>query len=328
MLRVQRLLIGLASAGALLAVGIAHSFVKRRVARPVEHLVRSAERIARGELDFVIAAESDDELGYVAGEFEKMRAQLRAGRDALEVAHAERVHSERLAALGKMATGIIHDLKNPMGVVQGTADLIRLRDPDNLKLGQQCDVIARQIDRMSALARDVLEYARGRTVLEPVVLDLSGWLREIAEGQEEAYRRGGVKLVVNDAVRAHVTIDPARMRRVIDNLLTNAREVSRVGDVVTVSVGAGDAGEVTIEVRDEGPGVPEEIRAALFEPFVTAGKEGGSGLGLAISKKIVEDHGATICVVSERGAGSRFQVVLPAKLVAAGQTVGEEAVTT
>jgi signal transduction histidine kinase len=327
MAHVRRLLLALALAGALLAVGLGHLFAKHRVVRPVESLARSAERIARGDLDFSIRSESNDELGYVAGEFEKMRSQLRANRDALEAAHAERVHSERLATLGRMAAGIIHDFKNPMGVVLGTADLIRARDPENPKLARQCDVISAQIERMSALTRDVLEYARGRSVLEPSTLDLRAWLREIADGHEDSYRRGGVKLVVNDGAAASATIDPGRMRRVFDNLLANAREASRVGDTVTVSLLANAEGGFVVEVRDEGAGIPEDIRPTLFEPFVTAGKDGGSGLGLAIAKKIVEDHGATIGVESEPGKGARFRVVLPAKLVVQAPTAREEVVT-
>lgn len=328
MAHVRKLLLALAVAGAGLGVGFAHLFAKRRVVRPVESLARSAERIAAGDLDFEIRAESADELGYVAGEFEKMRVQLRAHRDALESAHAERVHSERLATLGRMATGIIHDFKNPMGVVLGTADLIAARDPENAKLARQCDVIRTQIDRMSALTRDVLEYARGRTVLEPSTLDLGAWLRETADGHEEAFRRSGIRIAVRDGGAPPVMIDPGRMRRVIDNLLTNAREASRVGDTVTMSVAAEPSGGVVVEVRDEGPGIPAEIRKNLFEPFVTAGKEGGSGLGLAISRKIVEDHGGSIDVQSEPGQGARFRIVLPAKLTASPPSIREEVATT
>lgn len=327
MAHVRRLLLGLAIAGGLLGVGLGHLFAKHRVVRPVERLARSAERIAGGDLDFAIHSDSQDELGYVAREFEKMRAQLHANRGALEAAHAERMHSERLATLGRMAAGIIHDFKNPMGVVLGTADLIRARDPENPKLARQCDVISKQIERMSTLTRDVLEYARGRTVLEPSTLDLGAWLREIAEGHEESYKRGGVKLVVRESETVNVMIDPGRLRRVFDNLLMNAREASRVGDTVTVSLERDAAGGIAVEVLDEGVGIPDEIRRTLFEPFVTAGKDAGSGLGLAISKKIVEDHGATIDVESTPGKGARFRVVLPAKLMAHVQTVREEVAT-
>lgn len=314
MTRIRRLLLALAVLGAALAVGVVSVFARRRVGRQVAVLARSAERIAAGDLDFTIRPESSDELGYVAGEFEKMRAQLRANREALEAAHAERLNSDRLTALGRMATGIIHDFKNPMAVVLGTADLIRVRDPGNPKLAKQCNVIGAQVERMTALTRDVLEFARGHTVLEPTTIDLVGWLAEVVDGHRELASRAAVRLALEGAREVRVMMDAGRMRRVFDNLLTNAREASRVGDTVTVAVQAAPGGDVGIEVRDQGPGIAPEIAATLFEPFVTAGKEGGSGLGLAISKKIVEDHGATLTVESVPGQGARFRVTLPAKL--------------
>jgi len=327
MSRVSRLLLVLAAAGAALAIGVVYAFASRRVGRQVASLARSAERIAGGDLDHPIRPQSEDELGYVAGEFEKMRVQLRAIREEVETAHAAQVNSERLAAVGRMATGIIHDFKNPMAVVLGTADLIRMRDAGNEKLARQCDVIRRQIERMSALTRDVLEYSRGRTVLEPEEIELGAWLDEIVEGQREASRLAGQRLELDGDRGVRVIVDPGRLRRVVDNLLTNAREASRVGDTVRIAARAPEDGEVLVDVIDEGPGIPPEIAATLFEPFVTAGKDGGSGLGLAISRKIVEDHGATLTVESTPGAGARFRIALPAKLRAPrreGRTEREE----
>jgi signal transduction histidine kinase len=213
-----------------------------------------------------------------------------------------------------MAAGIIHDFKNPMSVVQGTADLIRARDPENPKLSRQCEVIRRQVERMAALTRDVLEYSRGDTVLEPDAVDLGDYLEVIRDLHDEPFRRAGVKLGVEAGEPVQVLIDPGRMQRVVDNLLTNAREVSRVGD--TVRMGWECRGrEVRLEVRDEGPGIPGDVAETLFDPFVTSGKEGGSGLGLAISRKIVDDHGARIEVVSEPGRGATFAITLPEKLL-------------
>lgn len=326
--RSSALLLALTIAGMVLAVGVVSVYANRRIARRVASLARSAERIAAGDLDFEVKAESEDELGYVAAEFEKMRAQLKSGRAELETVHSERVQSERVAAIGRMATGIIHDFKNPMAVVLGTADLIRSRDPGNPKLTRQCDVICRQIDRMSALTRDVLEYARGRTVLEPRDVDLAEWLAEVVEGHREPAERAGQRLAMECLPGLRVLIDPGRLRRVVDNLLTNSREACRVGDLVHVRAGDGGDGTVHVEVRDEGPGIPAEIAATLFEPFVTAGKEGGSGLGLAISRKIVEDHGGRLTVESAPGAGACFRIELPRKLRSPARTTQTEEVGT
>ncbi|NNE44935.1 MAG: ATP-binding protein, partial [Gemmatimonadetes bacterium] len=108
-----------------------------------------------------------------------------------------------------------------------------------------------------------------------------------------------------------VRLDPERMRRVVDNVINNAREMSRAGDPVEVRWARGDRNDVVLEVLDHGPGIPAELRDRLFDPFVTAGKENGSGLGLAISRKIVEAHGAEISADNAPGAGARFVIRIP-----------------
>ena len=311
--RVRRRLLVLAIAGGLVATVLVGVFTKRRVGRQVERLVRHTERIASGDLEFEITRESSDELGYLAGELEKMRAELQRSRIEVESLHRARMDSERLAAVGQMATGIIHDLKSPMAVVQGTADLIRSRDPGNESLAKQCGVIRRQVERMVGLARDVIEFSRGDTVLEPEPVDLAEFLVAIREFHEGAFRQAGVQLVSVSTPGIRVLVDPDRMQRVLDNLLTNAREASGVGDTVVLEGRHDDTG-VRIEVRDEGSGIAAGIVDTLFDPFVTHGKRDGSGLGLAITRKIVEDHGATISVTSEPGRGTSFVVSLPAKL--------------
>jgi signal transduction histidine kinase len=312
--RIRRLLILLGGLGAAVAIGVVTWFTSRRITRQIRRLVNAAERIARGDLDFPVVADSTDELGTLATEFDRMRRDLRRGREEVEAAHHARVESERMAAVGQMAAGIIHDFKNPMAVVMGTADLIAERHPEDERVGRQCGVIRAQVERMVALTRDLLEYARGEMVHEPEIVELAAWIEGIRAGQEEAFGQAGVALVADGPDGLRVRVDPSRMRRVVDNLLNNAREVSGRGDRVIVRWrDAGDGG-VTLEVADQGPGVPESIRDSLFEPFVTAGKEGGSGLGLAVSRKIVEAHGARLTADAVHGGGARFVISLPAGL--------------
>jgi signal transduction histidine kinase len=311
--RIRALLMALALGGGVVGLVIVHAYTKRRVVSQVRRLAGHAEEIARGNLETVIEAQTPDELGYLASEFEKMRVQLAENRREIEAAHRERVDAERLAALGRFATGIIHDFKNPMAVVRGTADLIQSRFPENEKLSRQCTVIHRQVDRMVALTRDVLEYASGRSVLEVCEVDLESFLSEIRDGHLESFRRAGVKLLLRGEPIT-VTIDPVRLRRVIDNVITNALEVSKVGDSVTAEWGLVANGSVFVAIEDEGPGIPPGLADSIFDPFVTSGKEGGSGLGLAIARKIVQDHGADLRVGPGKNGGARFSIDLPSKL--------------
>lgn len=328
MANVRRLLMALALVGFVMAMATVWAFGSRRVGRPVQRLARHAERIATGDLDFVIEEPGvPDELGLLATTLERMRADLQTSRRELEGAHRAQLSAERLAAIGQMATGIIHDFKNPMAVVRGTADLIHGRDPDNEKLAKQCSVIHRQIDRMLGLTRDLLDFAKGKTELQVETVELAEWIAEVQSGHEEACARAGVRQHRQGPRDLRVLLDSDRMRRVLDNLLTNAREVSRPGDTVSVRWRRSDGNDVVLEVADEGPGVSADLIDRIFDPFVTAGKEHGSGLGLAISKKIVEDHGARLEVASEPGHGARFLIRFPAKLHVDSGPVEEGAAT-
>ncbi len=312
--KVRLLLLALAAGGAGLALFVLSRFTSRRVGRQVSALVGHAERIAREDLEFTIRPTSEDEFGYLAGEMEKMRARLQAGRSDLERAHADRLTAEKMAALGRVAAGIIHDLKNPMAVIRGTAELSERRDEANEKLRRQCSTIRQQVDRMTSLTRDVLEYSSGKSFLEVETVELRAYLEELREFHLESFGRAGVKLEIEASPHVHVLLDPTRMRRVLDNLVVTAREVSRVGDRVAVRGSAPAGRGVRLEITDEGPGVPAELLPSLFEPFVTSGKDGGTGLGLAIAKKIVEDHGGSIEAGNLPNRGARFTITLPEKL--------------
>ncbi len=314
MARVRRLLLILSVGFGLVATTFIAVFTSRRIGTQIGRLVSHAERIARGDLDFVIPVESNDELGFLATEMERMRQELGRNRAELESAHTAQVDTERMAAVGQMAAGIIHDFKSPMAVVQGTADLIRMRDPRNPKLEKQCEVIHRQVDRMVSLTRDVLEFSQGDMELHPTTVSLGEYLAEVRALHQEPYRQLGAKLELIRGPEVRILFDCDRMKRVLDNLLNNAREVSRMGDHVTISWSVALEG-VRLEVSDQGPGVPPEIRATIFNPFVTAGKKGGSGLGLAISRKIVEDHGARIELLDNESRGVTFRITLPDRLI-------------
>jgi signal transduction histidine kinase len=324
---ISRWLLVMAVIGSALAMAVLWIFTSQRIGRRVGDLVHDAERIAAGDLDFTVRRGAPDELGDLAEAFEGMRAELRRSRDELEAAHRAQLGGERMAAIGQMATGIIHDFKNPMSVIQGTAELIRQRDPGNEKLDRQCRTIGRQVDRMLALTRDLLEFAKGRTELHVEVVCLAQWLQEVGGGHLESYGRQGARLAVEGPADTCVLLDRERMQRVVDNVLTNAREVSKPGDTVRLRWLVDRSGDVVVEIHDEGPGIPSSVLDKIFDPFVTSGKDNGSGLGLAISRKIVEDHGARIEASNDAEKGARFRIVFPAKMhVSGGEVPAEQGV--
>ncbi|MGH8014771.1 MAG: sensor histidine kinase, partial [Candidatus Zixiibacteriota bacterium] len=314
MKKVRIFLIALSTLGGIAAILAVYAFTKRRIGRQVDALVSAAEKIAAGEMSFELKPLSNDELGFLAQEFEEMRSRLLANRTELEIAHEERVTSERMATTGKFAAGIIHDLKNPLAVIRASTELMQLKSADDPKIIKHCLNINKQIDRMVDLTRDILEYLRGNTRLELRPVKLGEFFGEVLEFHNEGFKRGGISLVIIGDTGLILNIDPNRFRRVIDNLLNNARDALKPGDKVTIQWEKGKE-KLDLNIADNGPGIPEEIRSTLFEPFVTSGKPDGTGLGLAVAKKIIEDHGATISFNSEIGVGTTFNIALPIELI-------------
>jgi len=314
MRKIRLFLVALSTIGGICALIAVYAFTKRRIGRQVDALVSAAERIAGGDLSFKVNPLSNDELGYLASEFDQMRTRLIANRIELERAHEERVTSERLATTGRFAAGIIHDLKNPLAVIRACTELMQLKIGNNPKVVKHCFDINNQIDRMVDLTRDILEYLRGNTRLELRLVNLGEFFQEAVEFHSAGYKKCGITLVTAGENEINVNLDPNRFRRVIDNLLNNAREALKPSDKVTIQWGT-SRDKLKIAVSDNGPGIPEEIRNSLFEPFVTSGKENGTGLGLAVAKKIIEDHGASISFESKTNVGTTFKIELPIQLV-------------
>ena len=322
--KVRILLVALSTIGGIATVLAVYALTKRRIGRQVDALVEAAEKIAAGDMKFKLIPMSNDELGFLAGQFEQMRTRLMANRIEIEKAHEERLMSERLAATGKFAAGIIHDLKNPLAVVRASTELMQMKVGDQPQVAKHILDINKQIDRMLDLTRDILEYCRGNTQLELKPVNLGQFFEEAAEFHSAAYKKRGISLIFEGETELTVNIDPNRFRRVIDNLLNNAREALKPGDKVTIQWGK-SFDKLEIFVSDNGPGIPENIRAFLFEPFITHGKENGTGLGLAVAKKIIEDHGARISFDSRTGMGTTFKIELPMALVKTAK--GEMAAT-
>ncbi len=318
MAEITSLLVIVAVLGGLLAMAAIYIFTQRRIGRPVNLLVNAAQRIAKEDFAFAIESVSQDELGYLAREFERTRAGLLIHREELEKEHEGRVKAQRMAAIGRLTAGIVHDIKNPMAVIRSSADLMQHFYRNDEKLARRCAEIQEQVDRVNALTMELLEYSRGNTKLDLLEVPITEYIDEVRDAHSDVFVRADIDLEVDGGEAVVVRVDPMRFRRVLDNLLNNAREALGAGMAVRISWVVSGL-DVTVYVADTGPGIPENIRATIFDPFVTQGKQTGTGLGLAITRRIVEDHGGSITVESEPGRGSTFSITLRGAVVAGGQ---------
>jgi signal transduction histidine kinase len=222
----------------------------------------------------------------------------------------EVVRKEKMQFIGEMASAIIHDFKNPITGIQLAAQLIEVRNPteENRKW---CGLIRQQADRMVGMAQELLDYSRGQPILNLQTVPIRSLFEQFVELNSDYLKESRVELSVRstgDLIR----VDGSRFLRILQNLAGNARDAMLAGGGGRISLIAERNGaEVEIRVEDNGPGIPEQIRDRLFEPFVTHGKTHGTGLGMAITKAFVEAHGGSIRFETETGRGTVFFVRLP-----------------
>jgi two-component system, NtrC family, sensor histidine kinase PilS len=219
--------------------------------------------------------------------------------------------AERLAVVGKLAAGVAHEIRNPLASISGSIELLRQAPQADEESRALMEIVTREIDRLNGLLSDLLDYSNPRSLdIEP--LDLAGLVRDTIGvfSQDRGFAAVAVELVASDQLGPiEMSGDAARLRQVLWNLLRNAAEAAaRGGGHVWIEVTPGSS-EVTIQIRDDGPGIRSEHRERVFEPFFTT-KPRGTGLGLATVHSLVSDHAGSIRFDSS-ASGTSFEVRLP-----------------
>jgi two-component system NtrC family sensor kinase len=312
------------------------------VGRPIQLLVDKARRIGAGDVEGPLTIRQRDEIGVLASEMNAMCLRLAETRYALSAETQERLrtqeqlrHADRLATVGKLASGIAHELGTPLGVALVRANMIASNPASRPDVRDAARIISEQIDRITHIVRQLMDFARGRGTSPPGPLN-----RRITDLQ--AIARRAIDMLMPLAAKRSLAIDlvatedapqpsvnPQQIEQVLVNLLVNAVHASERPGKIVVTVASGNRdppADVTppvypgaqqpryalLSIRDEGVGIAPEILPRIFEPFFTTKHVGeGTGLGLSVAYGIVRDHGGWIEVVSERNKGSCFSVYLP-----------------
>lgn len=233
----------------------------------------------------------------------------------------ERVYAEeqvreaqRLKTVGQAAASILHDLKNPMQVILGSAEFLAEDPADPEERRELVNSIQNQVGWMLSMSRELLEYVRGEISLHTEDCDLHQECVALVNTYGDTFRADGVDLSLTISVGTEtpvsVKVDRVKIARALMNLLSNAKEAMPNGGQIVLSLHANDV-EVRLDVRDNGPGIPTDLHDTLFEPFVTHGKSKGTGLGLAITRAIIDEHSGSITFESNRASGTCFTIRLP-----------------
>ncbi|MBK7092622.1 MAG: HAMP domain-containing histidine kinase [bacterium] len=307
-------LILLTIGASIVSLVLIYRFTSTKLTGAVNRLVEAAGKISSGQLDNPIQPLNNDELGYLASCFDNMRQTLLTNRETIARVQEERINAERLATIGQLAAGIIHDFKSPMTAIALSVEAIIHGLGGEAKRESYCRGIKSQVQRMANMTQDLLDYAHGNKSLNLEALLFVQTITQQVEFHRERFDKQRIGLVVNDHPEFVASIDPHKFRRVVDNLLNNAFEALSPGNNVSVTIERNSAG-IHIGVNDDGPGIPEEIIKDIFKPFVTHGKSTGTGLGLAISHKVISDHGGELSVTSTSGNGAHFLIRLPVSLI-------------
>jgi signal transduction histidine kinase len=316
---------------AIIAIG---TWLARSISQPIVRLRNVSREVAAGNLEQTTHLHQPGEIGELAHSFDVMTLRLRertaeAARlyaesiqrnkeleqinAKLQTAQQQLVQSEKLAAIGQLTAGIVHDVKNPLAVVIGMADEIRDHDLDPKEVRESLKTIRDSARRASAIVTDLLKFAR-QSVPEAKPQDIIVTVTTALRLTDYLIRKARVVLI-KDIPAAPITViyDATQIEQVLINLIQNAVQAMPNGGELRINVNQVE-GVVAIAVHDTGVGIPPQNLAKIFDPFFTTKPAGeGTGLGLSVSYGIVANHGGRITVNSEGapGQGTTFTVLLP-----------------
>ncbi len=279
--------------------------ISQRITSPLTTMAEGMEAVGRGEYSNVapVQVHQDDELGDLAQTFNKMAEDL-ADKKQLE---EQMTVSEKLVALGRITAGVAHEVNNPLAGLINLIDTLKNHPGDMLLMARYVPQLEKGLNRIKGIVQSLLIELR---VEEAQDSNDPSFLEDVKEIVEAEIDNRNINFIWENHLNDNIRLNGRRVQQVVHNLLKNAIQAIPVnGTVSFLCFQDGDC--VVIEVSDNGPGIPPEIRSQLFDPFFTT-KPNGTGLGLWIVYRLVESMRGVIEVESEVGSGTVFQVTLPA----------------
>ncbi len=252
--------------------------------------------------------ETDERL---INELKDENDELRQTNYILQETQEAEITKERLALIGRMASTILHDMKNPMSTIGGYAQLIKMKKHSQDQLGDYADIISKQVIQFTKMAQDLLAFAQGGEQMQLKPVQAVEYIEECCDSLELKFSQRKISLERALDFQGEVRIDTGRFYRVLENIAVNALDVLNDDSHFIVRTEKVETG-IRITLEDDGPGMLDEVKENAFKEFYTFGKRKGTGLGLAIVKRIVDEHDGVVSIESELGVGTKFIIDLPA----------------
>jgi len=325
-------LFGLLILGCLLG-GLLAGFLAKRLSEPVLKLAESAERIAGGERDVPLPAAGQDEIGHLTAAFSEMTSALKKSDNEfqqlnrkLEMKVTERtsqleekslqlikaqeqlLRHEKLVAIGSLATGVAHEINNPAAIIRGNVEILQMSLSPDAPEQEEVREIMKQVERVSLITKNLLSFA-GRQNLSSEQVDINQLLAEILAQINHQQPLGHVRVEKSLDKLVPVPGDRERLRQVFNNIILNALQAMN-GEGELRLTGYNEAEHIVVLISDTGPGVNDEQKEKIFNPFFTT-KQQGTGLGLSVSYGIVQAHNGQIELIDEPSGGACFKIALP-----------------
>jgi signal transduction histidine kinase len=241
----------------------------------------------------------------------KRNAELEAANAELKKAQADGLRTERLSTLGKFSSLILHDIRNPLSVLKGQLELMKMRLYEPEKLSSHIASSLAEVSRLERLANEFLDYSRGEVRLDMTITKPSLLFARVESEMAKSFVKSGIAIEKSIAYDESVILDEERVFRALVNVADNARKAMAIkgGKLTLKSYREGDF--LVLETLDQGEGMSAEILERVFEPFYSASGQGGTGLGMLIVKNIVEAHGGSVQLGSKPGVGTRVLLSFP-----------------
>lgn len=305
-----RQILGLTAILFLASLGVA-LFLGRRLLEPIRRLAQTMERTT--DLDHVPAVDVHrrDEIGLLAGQFAAMLERLQEANREIHRQREAMARAEKLASIGRLASGVAHEINNPLAGMQTCVAALQAGEQDPVTTRQYLSLVQGGLRRVQGIVHQLLDFARQRDLVLGAV-DVGKVLEETVALARYQIERKRVKLRLTlPQSPPSIQADGSRLQQVLLNLLLNALDAVPERGEVRISA-CRDTQGIEIAVADNGCGIPEEDLGRIFDPFFsTKGVGRGTGLGLSVSYGIVQAHGGRIAVESRVGVGSTFRVWLP-----------------